>query len=139
MPNAAGKSWRSAKTKAWIPFSSGSALYTDASVPLKRRSVALKTQELDTATTFALAATVGGTLQVGDVEAEIEALREKSVDITIDLGQVEIEYGYYADLLNAQIVNQHILSGMNDLLRNTFTAPLPRRVITRRTQNSRCG
>lgn len=130
VPNASGKTWRGNKQKAWIPLSSGMAVYTETLVPLKRRPIAVKTQQLDDATKLALAAAVTGKTQAGDIGVNLSALKSKSVDVAINLNEVEVEYGYYLDFLNAQAVNQHILAAMTDLLQKTFNPMPPRRVIT---------
>lgn len=128
--NAQKKPWKTGKTKAWVAFSDGRAVYSDDLVPIRRREISTQAWDLDKDTKWSLTAALSGKLATEDAEAGLEAARAKELEVDIDLGSVEIEYAFYYDMLMAQAINGANLGIMNQILGDRFGDDIPdRRVI----------
>lgn len=129
--NVNSKPWRKTQGKAWIAFSNGGSVYSESLVPLKHRPINTQTWSLDTKTKWSLAAALSGAAQGTTVNADLDALLSKNLGVEIDLGSVEVEYGFYFDFLQAQQINKTALSLMTTALVQRYGADnLPdRRVI----------
>lgn len=125
------KPWRASQGKAWVAFSNGGSVYSENLVPLKRRPINTQLWSLDSKTKWSLAAALTGAAQGTTVKADLDAVLAKNVAVQIDLGTVEVEYGYYFDFLQAQQINKTALSLMTSALVQRYGAEnLPeRRVI----------
>lgn len=120
LPHVAGKPWKNNKEKAWVAFSNGRAIYPDAIVEVKRRPINTQTWKLEGKTKWALAAALNGQVTGTAVDADIDFVHSKNLTLDIDLGETEVEYGYYFDFLHAQVVNQQTLQAMSTLLSQRF-------------------
>lgn len=131
LENAQAKGWKSATTKAWLVFSSGESLYPASTVPLRTRRVNTQRLSVDAQSKLALVVSLTGEADSNLTSAALKALAEKSVQAEIVWGDVEVEYCYYFDMLQAQSVNDAALKVMTKLLQDRFGGKAPeRRVIT---------
>ena len=121
---------RAQEIKAWVLLSSGRAIYTDDFSPVKKSKVKLPTDKTTLSNKLALTLSLTGNLPVASAELSTDFLKEKGIDIDINLGSSEIEYCEYFDMLLAQNANAHIVDQMNSILRMKFGKKIPpRRVI----------
>jgi hypothetical protein len=123
------KGWRR-QQEAWFVFSNGRSVYTDELVPIQRKRINPQTWKFEKNAKWAFALALIGNLYGQEIDADLGTVFGSGLNVDIEFGEVEIEYGFYSDFLLAQKVRQYVVEAMNALLRERFAKVPERRVIT---------
>jgi len=120
---------RPKRTNAWVIASSGDLVYSGAKI--FSSPIDLPIRKATKNSKFALTAALTGKVEGVDYDAAIKLANDENVELQIDLGETEIEYVNYFDMLMAQNQNSSKLDQLNSLLKQRHGKDIPtRRVIT---------
>lgn len=117
------------RQSAWVIAASGDSFYGDVNVV--SNPINLPTRNITKNKKFALTAAIAGTVSKEDFEAALELANSENVELSIDLGEVSIEYVNYFDMLLAQTDTsyQRKMDTLNSLLKQRYGGDTPRRRI----------
>ena len=117
------------KVTGWAVLSSGKVIYTDDVVPVQRAEIQLPITKADIEKKVALSLALSGNIKIVNAKIDSKFLKENNVYIDINIGNSQIEFCYYLDMLLSQDLNEHILSQVNNRLNKIYKKPPKRKVV----------
>lgn len=122
--------WKTGTQKAWLVASNGESIYPESLVPIVTDQIDPETWKIDKDSKWGLAASLAGKIDLGSIDADLDLAIQNGLEVSIDLGTVEVQYAYYFDMVMAQDLNGQILVIYNKILKEQHGEIPDRRVMT---------
>ena len=93
----------------WAVLSSGKVIFTEDVAPVQREEIELPITKTEIDKKLALTLALSGNIKIVDAKIDSKFLKENNVSIDISIGNSQIEFCYYLDMMLSQDANEHIL------------------------------